>query len=105
MDAAQNYLVIATAGRLINIFDVRNLSTPVQCKESVLKSQTRSVSCFPDGKGYAITSVEGRIGIEYFETSDEVQALKYAFKCHRSKVNDVDVLNAINTVEFHPTYV
>ncbi len=30
-----------------------------------------------------MASTEGRIAVEYFDASPEVQANKYAFKCHR----------------------
>lgn len=31
---------------------------------SPLKLQTRVVACFPDAKGFAIGSVEGRLGVQ-----------------------------------------
>jgi hypothetical protein len=33
--------------------------------------------------GYALSSVEGRVAMEYFDQSAESQKRKYAFKCHR----------------------
>ena len=35
--------------------------------------QTRSVACFPDGAGYALSSIEGRVAMEYFDLSDAAQ--------------------------------
>jgi hypothetical protein len=29
--------------------------------------QTRSLRCFPDGEGFAVASIEGRVAIEYFD--------------------------------------
>jgi mRNA export factor len=37
---------------------------------SPLKWQTRTVSCFADSKGFAIGSIEGRVGIQYVEDKD-----------------------------------
>ena len=46
---------------------------PEQHRESSLKFQTRSVACFVDGRGYALGSVEGRVSMEFFDTSPEGQ--------------------------------
>jgi len=47
-------------------------------------------------------SVEGRVAIEYFDPSAEVQANKYAFKCHRTTVNGVTTLYPVNSIAYHP---
>ena len=54
--------------------------------------------------GYATASVEGRIAVEYFDPSPAVQEKKYAFKCHRQTIDDVDHVWAVNALAFHPTY-
>ena len=69
-------------------------------------------SCFSDSfcgmmffvlaPGYALSSVEGRVAIEYFDPSPAVQARKYAFKCHRAVVKGVQTLYPVNTIAFHP---
>ena len=58
-----------------------------QKRESNLKYQTRNVACFPDKRGYVLSSIEGRVAVEYLDPSPEVQRQKYAFKCHRMKEN------------------
>ncbi|PQQ02830.1 mitotic checkpoint protein BUB3.2 [Prunus yedoensis var. nudiflora] len=40
-----NRLVVATAGRHVNVYDLRNMSQPEQRRESSLKYQTRCVRC------------------------------------------------------------
>lgn len=55
--------------------------------------------------GYAIGSVEGRIGVEYFDPSPEAQDRKYAFKCHRQTIEDVDHVWPVNALAFHPVFV
>lgn len=35
---------------------------------------------FPCRPGYVLTSVEGRVAVEYFDNSPEVQSKRYAFK-------------------------
>ena len=54
--------------------------------------------------GYATASVEGRIAVEYFDASPEVQDKKYAFKCHRQTIDDVDHVWPVNSLAFHPMY-
>jgi hypothetical protein len=45
---------------------------PEQHRESSLKYQTRCVRAYPDGGGYALSSVEGRIAMEFFSEADQV---------------------------------
>ncbi|KAH0914086.1 hypothetical protein HID58_028532 [Brassica napus] len=72
-----NHLVVATAGRHVNIYDLRNMSQPEQRRESSLKYQTRCVRCYPNGTGYALSSVEGRVSMEFFDLSEAAQAKNY----------------------------
>lgn len=55
-------------------------------------------------EGYATASVEGRIAVEYFDPAPAIQAKKYAFKCHRHAVNDVDHVWPVNSLAFHPIH-
>ncbi len=63
---------------------------------------TRCVSIFPDQQGFAVGSIEGRVGIEYFSEQQAKQQaqggfkpvstygatkLSFAFKCHRVTVS------------------
>lgn len=61
MDTAESLLVIATAEQHIHLVD---LSTDpcrfARTTSSPLKHQTRVVTAFPDGKGWATASIEGR---------------------------------------------
>ncbi|EIW78143.1 WD40 repeat-like protein [Coniophora puteana RWD-64-598 SS2] len=104
LDISGNNLVVGMASRLFHIYDIRNMSTPAQTRESSLKFMTRSLACMADGQGYAIGSVEGRIGVEYFDPSPAVQEQKYAFKCHRQTIEDVDHVWPVNALAFHPVH-
>lgn len=68
LDVRGNLMVVITAGRHIVTYNVGG-STPVEHsrKESPLKFQSRCVSCFPDQTGFAIGSIEGRVGIQYVQ--------------------------------------
>ncbi|KAG1342074.1 putative Mitotic checkpoint protein BUB3.1 [Cocos nucifera] len=97
-------LVVATAGRHVNVYDLRNMSQPEQRRESSLKYQTRCVRCYPNGTGFALSSVEGRVAMEFFDLSEVGQSKKYAFKCHRKSEAGKDTVYPVNAIAFHPIY-
>jgi cell cycle arrest protein BUB3 len=112
MSSAANRLVVATSGRQVDVYDVGQLTgaggatipEPEQRRESSLKHQTRCVRCFPDGTGYALSSIEGRVAMEYFDLKEEVQAKKYAFKCHRRVEEGRDMIYPVNSIAFNARY-
>lgn len=115
-------LVVAMASRVLLIYDLAGLKmlvsqaapsletsnenvvevVPWQERESSLKYMTRAVCCMPNDQGYAISSIEGRVGVDWFDPSEESQARKYAFKCHRLTENDTDIVYPVNALAFHP---
>lgn len=109
------------ANRHIHIYDIRNMKEPWQQRESSLKYMLRSIRLMPNGegnpnenrmycwiltnvlrKGYACSSIEGRVALEFFDMSPEVQAKKYAFKSHRQTIDDTEVVYPVNALAFHP---
>lgn len=90
---------------------------PWQERESSLKFMTRDVVCMPDGSGFATSSIEGRVGVEWFDPEYNNEN-KYAFKCHRqtstttvtdpetgeSKEESVDIVYPVNALAFHPVH-
>ena len=101
LDVRGNLMVVGTAGRQLVIYDCSQ-PAPREFgrKESPLKFQTRVVSCFPDQSGFAVGSIEGRVGIQYVH---KVQGKDhFAFKCHRDgsnvySVNDIAFQNQFGT--------
>lgn len=77
---------------------------PWQRRESSLKYMTRTVDCMPNDEGYATSSIEGRVAVEWFDPSTESQNRKYAFKCHRQSIDDVDVVYPVHAISFHPIH-
>ena len=51
--------------------------------------------------GYVLSSIEGRVAVEYFDPSPEVQKKKYAFKCHRIKEEGMENIYPVNAISFH----
>ncbi|MCJ1369029.1 hypothetical protein MMC20_000236 [Loxospora ochrophaea] len=114
-------LVLAMSSRTLHIYDLPSLAalssqssqpppntltlTPWQRRESSLKFMTRAVACMPNDAGYASASIEGRVAVEWFDSSDESQARKYAFKCHRqTSAESVDMVYPVNALAFHPVH-
>ena len=82
---------------------------PWQRRESSLKFMTRAVACMPNDAGYASSSIEGRVAVEFFDPSASSQARKYAFKCHRQPSTlmdepNTDVVYPVNALAFHPVH-
>lgn len=117
-------LVIAMASRGLHIYDLATLAAdstaaaaaslepkrplqtePWQRRESALKFMARAVACMPNDAGYASSSIEGRVAVEWFDPSASSQARKYAFKCHRqASPEGVDVVYPVNALAFHPIH-
>jgi mRNA export factor len=89
-------MAVATANKQVLIYDVTNQPREHAKKESPLKHQTRCISCFPDMSGFAVGSIEGRVGIQNNNKAQEKN--NFAFKCHRQDANAF----AVNGIAFHP---
>ncbi|XP_064465608.1 mitotic checkpoint protein BUB3-like [Ornithodoros turicata] len=98
-------LVVGTALRKVLVWDLRNMGYVQQRRESSLKYQTRCIRCFPNQQGYVLSSIEGRVAVEYLDPSPEVQRKKYAFKCHRVKDSSgIENIYPVNAIAFHNLY-
>ncbi|CAO3623955.1 unnamed protein product [Cunninghamella blakesleeana] len=99
MDTRQNLLVAATADRHICLFDLNNPTVIFKQILSSLKWQTRTVASFINGQGFAIGSIEGRVGIQHVHDADLKN--NFSFKCHRDESKNI---YAINEISFHPIH-
>lgn len=100
MSVCGEKIVVGTAGRKILVWDIRNMSFTLQKRESNLKYQTRAIRCFPNKQGFVLSSIEGRVAVEYFDTNPEVQKKKYAFKCHRIKEDGLEKIYPVNAIRY-----
>ncbi|KAK9448022.1 WD40-repeat-containing domain protein [Limtongia smithiae] len=106
MDATRDgyMLVVGMAARAVFVYDLRNMAEPFQRRESSLKYMTRTVRCILTGEGYASSSIEGRIAVDFFDPTPAAQTQKYAFKCHRATTPAHDTVYPVNALSFHPTF-
>jgi cell cycle arrest protein BUB3 len=123
MATSPSKVVVAMTARLVHIYDLPKVAAqflshsngatasnlkPWQERESSLKFLTRAVACMPNDAGYATSSIEGRVAVEWFDEDAESQARKYAFKCHRqaapAEEGGGDIVFPVNAMAFHPKY-
>ncbi|KAJ6460414.1 WD40-repeat-containing domain protein [Mycena vitilis] len=108
VDVQYPLMVVGTAERHIQIFNLTNPTTPYKTMLSPLKWQTRVVSCFTasSNSGFAVGSVEGRVAIQYVEEKDSGN--NFSFKCHRRDSSptqkDGAIVFAVNDISFHPVH-
>jgi hypothetical protein len=74
MDLVGHTLVVAMASRLFQIWDVRNMQSPVSQRESSLKYMTRAVACMSDQKGQII------IAGAFIERPDNIRRLCHSLR-------------------------
>ncbi|KAF1950162.1 WD40 repeat-like protein [Byssothecium circinans] len=116
LSASPTKLVVAMASRAVNIYELDAMLEAAQLgeetahvktfqtRESSMKFMTRAVACMPNDQGYASSSIEGRVAVEWFDSSEKSQARKYAFKCHRQNVDGQDVVYPVNALAYHPVH-
>lgn len=116
VDGSRNRILVATSGRRTCVYDLRMIKEEnaytldsVLDRESSLKFQTRCVRFFPDGHGFCVGSIEGRVGVEFLDAIADERMLavaekpkKYAFKCHRD--SNSGLVYPVNAIEFHPKH-
>lgn len=95
--------VIGTAANQIHVYDLAS-QRKVDSFASPLVHQMRTISIFADGMGFAIGSVEGRVGIQYFNDKSK----NFAFRCHREQPqagrNTECLVFPVNSLSFNPKY-
>ncbi|KAK8101073.1 WD40 repeat-like protein [Apiospora kogelbergensis] len=106
MDTKSTLLAIATADRNIHLVDLRRPYEFLHTILSPLKHQTRAVSVFPDGRGWATASIEGRCGMNAADEKSDGKSINFTFRCHRSAPDNNKSTNvyAVNDVQFHPVH-
>lgn len=105
MDLKGDLLVVACAERNISIININQPLTIFKNMPSPLKWQTRSVSCFHDGSGFAIGSIEGRVHLEWLDEKRKPEC-RFAFRCHReddARSRQTTKAYSVNSISFHPT--
>lgn len=126
--ASRTKLVVVMSDRKTLIYDIKALSMlanqsqqdppnviqaePWQVRDSSLKYMALAADCLANDSGYAVTSIEGRVAVDWFDESADAQAKKYAFKCHRAVVESpeepgtkMDVVYPVHALAFNPKHM
>merc|ERR1712100_668534 len=102
-DVVYPRMVVGTADNKIHVFDL-NSFMKIEEVVSPLNHQMRTIAIFPDALGYAIGSVEGRVGIQYFNEKSK----NFAFRCHREQPTqqrqEESKVFPVNCISFNKKY-
>ncbi|OAF67631.1 Mitotic checkpoint protein bub3 [Intoshia linei] len=94
-----NKFIVATDNQKVMLWDVRKNTEPIFTRNNNLKCIGGSISALPDGSGYAISSYEGRISINYVEDSLN-KTNGFNFKCHRVSDSSTDIIYPVTFLKF-----
>ena len=100
-DSHSPLLLVAGAARSLYTFDLRSPSTPTSTRTSSLSHQTRAIRLIPSptpSLGFALSTLSGRIAIDYLTPSNT----PFAFKAHRVTVAGGQRAHPVNALAFHP---
>ena len=124
MSCVKDLFVVGLSEMRIAYFDLRKLQNKIFKPELIfnshLKYQTRKVCCFPDGRGFAEGSIEGRVAIKNIRDlnnppqinkengtimgKDDQGKDDFAFRCHRNTKANPVLVYAVNDIAFNPIY-
>jgi len=104
MDIAYPTMVVATHNRRILQFNLQNPTHIVDNALSPLNSQTRSIACFLDGKGYVLGGISGRVSVKFLESHNHSNS--FSFKSHRvtGSSREPEKVYSINGISFNPRH-
>ncbi|PON43616.1 WD repeat containing protein [Parasponia andersonii] len=87
-------------GRSVYMYDLRNLSRPIQTKKSVMDVQIKCVSSLPNSRGFAVGAVDGRVAVE-LSSSSYSDDIRYVFRCHPKSMDKRFHLVSVNDIAFN----
>ncbi|OBA22814.1 WD40 repeat-like protein, partial [Metschnikowia bicuspidata var. bicuspidata NRRL YB-4993] len=106
MDTCGHLVTVALLQQAVEIHDVRKWGAPVLTRASGLRFQALALRAFPSGEGYVLSSVDGRVSVEYYDDLAAAQTQKFAFKCHRVRApaGGEDAVYPVTGLRFHPVH-
>ena len=124
MSCVNDLFVIGLSEIKIGVFNLAKLQNKIFKPEMIfnshLKYQTRKVCVFPDGKGFAEGSIEGRVAIKNIKDLNNLPPINqengtimgkddqgkddFAFRCHRNTKVNPALVYSVNDIAFNPVY-
>ncbi|CAA7399384.1 unnamed protein product [Spirodela intermedia] len=96
-----DYYLMAAVGKCVNVYDLRNLTGPLQSMGSSMDFQICCVRSFSNRKGYIVGSIDGRVGVNFLERSCSSET-GCVFLCHPRSKERKHHLVGINDIATHP---
>lgn len=102
MATAEGFVAVGTADKNVSVYDIRMLKEPFSVKSSGFIYHIRSICWVQNNSGYAVSSSEGRIAVEFVTSAKK----GFSFKCHRVNNPDTNTTSVypINALGVHPKY-
>lgn len=116
MSASNDLLVIGLSERAVSYFNLGKLQQKQFQSEALfeshLKHQTKKVCCFPNGDGYAIGGIDGRLAIKNvnlnlppkIQDGGMTSENDFAYKCHRVTTVTPNEVYPVNDIAFNQRY-
>ncbi|EEQ46353.1 cell cycle arrest protein BUB3 [Candida albicans P57072] len=109
MDTSDQYLILGLQNNIIEIYDFKNLHHPLETRQVGLKYQIKDLKTFPDNQGFALSTIDGRVSMEYFNPDPQFQLQnRFTFKCHRhpdpNPESAGDLVYPVNSLDFNHKY-
>ncbi|CAI5760064.1 unnamed protein product [Candida verbasci] len=103
IESNNEFKVIVTRSKnQLEIYDSRKgLASPIEIREVGLKYQIKDLKiCNSDNNKFAISTIDGRVSIEYLNELNLDQ--RFTFKCHRTqdKITNTDLVYPVNSICF-----
>ncbi|XAR65236.1 hypothetical protein NMG60_11009285 [Bertholletia excelsa] len=96
--AISGFKLIVAVGSSVNIYDLRNFKESTHTKELFMGVHIRCVRPIHNSEGFVAGSIDGRIAIEYFNSTD----MGYVFWCHPKSKDGRHHVVAVNDIAFNP---
>ncbi|CAB4256306.1 similar to Saccharomyces cerevisiae YOR026W BUB3 Kinetochore checkpoint WD40 repeat protein that localizes to kinetochores during prophase and metaphase [Maudiozyma barnettii] len=98
-DCNSNKLILVETGHKLRLFELplREQDEGISMV-SALKYQIRDIKLLPTSSGYVISSIDGRVAVEYLNEPER----QFAFRCHRLNLKDTQFVFPVNTLAFCP---
>ena len=82
---------------------------PLETRQVGLKYQIKDLKTFPDNQGFALSTIDGRVSMEYFNPDPQFQLQnRFTFKCHRhpdpNPESAGDLVYPVNSLDFNHEY-
>ena len=90
------WIVCSLSGGKVKIVELP--SWKIKDTDSGLKYQCRSCALIPNGRGFVQGSIDGRVSVEFFDA----ETSKFAFRCHRMNLEDVQLVFPVTALVFQP---